>query len=77
MNINVMNINKMLQELQKSPYLESHVTHKITNKDEEEISVSYSRSAARFRLQDRTGQKVKHFNNIEETAAFLEDFINN
>ncbi|WP_108669138.1 hypothetical protein [Peribacillus acanthi] len=67
---------KMLEDLQKPPYTDSHVSHKLKNDRNEVISLSYSDSPIRFRLEDHQGNSLQEFTNSEETANYLLDFIN-
>lgn len=75
--MNLINIRKILQDLKTSPYVHANVTHKITNDNQQVISISYCTSATIYELYDSKGEKVKFYTDIDEIAEDINYFINN
>ncbi|PLR78177.1 hypothetical protein CU633_06565 [Bacillus sp. V3-13] len=74
--MNLSSINKMLQELRKTPFIESNVTHRISNQFKQVVSLTYCRKMKLFQLHEIEENKFHEFAELEETAAYLSRFIN-
>ncbi|PLR81387.1 MULTISPECIES: hypothetical protein [Bacillus] len=74
--MNSSTINRLLQELQKTPFIESNVSHRITNDSEQVVSLTYCSEMERFKLHDIQENKIHQFADLEDTAAYLNRFIN-
>lgn len=73
--INFEEIQSLLQELQESPYIDSNVTHKMTNNESQAVMVRYLKYEGYYELADGRGEKIKHYSDSEELAGFLNEFM--